>query len=189
MQWNDHSRIPDGAHAFLGASQYHWLNYDDERLRARYAAHVAAVQGTRLHNFAKECILLRQHLPRSNKTLCAYVNDALGYNMRPEQKLVYSPNCFGTADAISFKESTGFLRIHDLKTGSVKASMHQLEIYAAQFCLEYGIIPGDIEMELRLYQNNDFVVAHPTVEVIAPIMDKIVHFDKIIEGMKEDIDG
>ena len=31
MQWNDHSRLV-GQHAFLGASKYHWLNYDTQRL-------------------------------------------------------------------------------------------------------------------------------------------------------------
>lgn len=29
MQWNDHSRLV-GQHAFLGASKYHWLNYDTD---------------------------------------------------------------------------------------------------------------------------------------------------------------
>jgi hypothetical protein len=32
-----------------------------------------------------------------------YVNDAIGYQMTPEQPIYYSENCVGTADAISFK--------------------------------------------------------------------------------------
>lgn len=75
-----------------------------------------------------------QKLPRLNKTLNAYVNDAIGYKMIPEQILFYSDNCFGTADAIVFRN--GLLRIHDLKTGVIPAHMEQLEVYAALFCLE-----------------------------------------------------
>ena len=39
-------------------------------------------------------------------------------------------------------------------------------------------------MELRIYQNNEIVVHHPTADDILPIMDKIVTFDKIIEKLK-----
>ena len=59
-----------------------------------------------------------------------------------EQALYYSDNCFGTADAISFKKN--FLRIHDLKTGVTPGSMKQLLIYASMFCLEYNFLPIQI---------------------------------------------
>lgn len=52
--------------------------------------------------------------------------------------------------------------------------------YAALFCLEYKIRPGDIEFELCIYQNDEVVVFNPTAEDILPIMDKIVHLDKIL---------
>lgn len=135
MQWNDHSRLT-GQHAFLGASKYHWLNYDAQRLADAYLSFQAKEKGTRLHAFAAECITLRQKLPKSKKTLNAYVNDAIGFRMIPEMVLYYSENCFGTADAISFNDD--LLRIHDLKTGAVPAHMEQLFIYAALFCMEYG---------------------------------------------------
>ena len=45
--------------------------------------------------------------------------------------------------------------------------------------------PGEIDMELRIYQNDDILYAYPTAEEIAPIMDKIIRFDKIIDKMKE----
>ena len=32
MQWNKHWDL-EGQHAFLGASNYHWLNYDQNKLR------------------------------------------------------------------------------------------------------------------------------------------------------------
>ena len=53
-------------------------------------------------------------------------------------------------------------------------------IYAALFCLEYKIRPGDIEIELRIYQNDEIIYHNPTAEEIAPIMDTIVHLDKIL---------
>ena len=181
MNFNDHSRL-EGQHAFLGASQYHWINYTEEKLAERYANFLATLKGTELHEFAATCIRLKQKLPRSEKTLNMYVNDAIGYRMRPEQVLYYSENCFGTADAISFKDN--FLRIHDLKTGVTPAKMEQLLIYVALFCLEYKIKPGSIKVELRIYQNDDVKVHHPTAEEILPIIDKIITFDKRINKMK-----
>jgi hypothetical protein len=107
--------------------------------------------------------------------------------MHPEQILYYSDNCFGTADAIVFRN--GLLRIHDLKTGTIAPGhMEQLEVYAALFCLEYRIKPGEIDYELRLYQNDEVVVYNPTVEDIGPITDKIVSFDKIINQIKVEED-
>lgn len=183
MIWNDHYRdIPEGAHAFLGASQYHWLNYDEDKLIASYKSRLAAQQGTALHAFAKSCITLGERLPRSKRTLNNYVNDAIGFKMRPEQGLYFSPNCFGTTDAIQFKKD--FLRIHDLKTGVIPASMHQLEVYAAIFCLEYNINPANIGMELRIYQNDDVVIGNPEGALIKGVMDKIIFSDKVIERIK-----
>jgi hypothetical protein len=128
-------------------------------------------------------ISLGQKLPKSQKTLNMYVIDAIGYKTTPAQMLFYSENCFGTADSISFRN--GLLRIHDLKTGITPAHMEQLLIYAALFCLEYRIKPIDIEMELRLYQNDEVLYFNPTVEDILPITDKIVTFDNIINSIKE----
>lgn len=170
-------------HAFLGASKYHWINYDADKIAASYLNHLATIRGTELHEFAAQCIRLGQKLPKSHKTLNMYVNDAIGYKMIPEQILVYSENCFGTTDAISFRNN--FLRIHDLKTGVTPAKIEQLMIYAALFCLEYEIKPGSIEMELRIYQNNEILHHEPTAEEILPIMDKIITFDKIIDNIKE----
>ena len=182
MIFNKHSAL-EGQHAFLGASKYHWINYDDEKIATAYANHLATLKGTQLHEFAAQCIRLGQKLPRSEKTLNMYVNDAIGFKMIPEQILVYSENCFGTADAILFRNN--FLRIHDLKTGVIPAHMEQLLIYASLFCLEYHVKPGEIEMELRIYQNNDVQIANPTAEDIVPIMDKIITADKIIKKIKE----
>ncbi len=183
MQWNKHYRdVPEGAHAFLGASKYSWLNYDDDKLINVYNNHLAAQKGTRLHAFAKECILLGQKLPRNKKTLNCFVNDAIGFGMEAEQPLFYSENCFGTADAISFKNN--FLRVHDLKTGVAPASMHQLEIYMALFCLEYDFKPKKIDSELRIYQNDEVIIGSPEPELIDDIIGKIIHFDEIIAKIK-----
>lgn len=182
MIFNKHSAL-EGQHAFLGASKYHWINYDESKVAESYSKFLATQKGTELHDFAAKCISLGQKLPKSQKTLNMYVNDAIGFKMVPEQPLFYSENCFGTTDAITFRNR--MLRIHDLKTGVIPAHMEQLEIYAALFCLEYKIKPATIDIELRLYQNNEILYHTPTVEDIAPIMDKIVTFDKVIRKIKE----
>lgn len=182
MNFNKHSNL-EGQHAFLGASKYHWVNYSDSKVAEVYSKLLAARKGTKIHDFAAQCIDLGQKLPKSRKTLNMYVNDAIGFKMIPEQTLFYSENCFGTADTISFRNNT--LRIHDLKTGVIPAHMEQLEIYAALFCLEYKIKPADIEMELRIYQSDEILCHNPTVENIVPIMDKIVTFNKIISKIRE----
>jgi hypothetical protein len=102
--------------------------------------------------------------------------------MDPEVVLYYSDNCFGTADAISFRD--GLLRIHDLKTGVVPAKMEQLIIYAALFCLEYDVKPGTIHFELRIYQNDDVQIFEPEADDILPVMDRIKHCDQIINKLK-----
>jgi hypothetical protein len=182
MNWNKHSRF-EGAHAFLGASKYSWLNYDDEKFIEAYSNQQAIYRGTRLHALAAELISLGIPLKGSHQTLNMYVNDAIGYKMDPEVVLYYSDNFFGTADSISFRN--GRLRIHDLKTGQTPAHMEQLMIYAALFCLEYHQKPGELQMELRIYQNNDIIICTPTAEDILPIMDKGVHYDKLINKLKE----
>lgn len=181
MNFNKHSNL-EGRHAFLGASKYHWINYSEEKVADAYTRYLAAQKGTMLHAFAAQCILLGQKLPRSQKTLNMYVNDAIGFKMAPEQILYYSPNCFGTADTIAFRNNT--LRIHDLKTGESPTHMEQLMVYAALFCLEYHVKPSEIEMELRIYQNDEILYHNPTVADILPIMDKIITFDKIIDKIK-----
>lgn len=182
MNFVKHSNL-EGQHAFLGASKYHWINYDEEKIVESYSKFLATQRGTTLHEFAAQCIKLGQKLPKSKKTLNMYVNDAIGYKMKPEQVLYYSDNCFGTADSICFRND--LLRIHDLKTGTIPAHIEQLEIYTALFCLEYKVKPSDIDIELRLYQCDEILYHKPTVEDIAPIMDKIITFDKIINSIKE----
>lgn len=181
MNFKKHFEL-EGKHAFLGASKYHWIRYDDDKLIDSYNKYLAAQKGTELHDFAATCIRLGQKLPRSKKTLNMYVNDAIGYRMTPEQVLYFSDNCFGTADSISFRND--FLRIHDLKTGVTATSMEQLMIYAALFCLEYSVKPNEIAMELRIYQNDDIAYLNPDADDIFHIMDKIISFDKLITKLK-----
>lgn len=181
MDFNRHSLL-EGRHAFLSASKYHWLRYTPEKLADTYNNIRAIQRGTELHNLASDLIRMGVKLPANKKTLNQYVNDAIGFRMEPEQMLVYSDNAFGTADAISFRKN--FLRIHDLKTGVTKASFEQLEIYAAFFCLEYGVKPFDIQMELRLYQNDECLQHIPDPDVITHIMDHVITCDKIIDGLR-----
>lgn len=177
MKFNDHRKL-EGKHAPFSASQCSWLQYDDDKALTVYANMNAKEMGTRLHAWAKETIDLGIKQPKSKKTIYAYVNDAIGFKMNTEVVLYYSDRFFGTADAISFRKNV--LRIHDLKTGKTRVHMEQLMIYAALFCLEYRINPNDIEMELRIYQNDEVLVHNPCGDEITPIMDKIVRFDKLL---------
>ena len=186
MQFNIH-RNYTGLHAPFSASKSSWLRYDDDKAIEVYINSRAAAMGTKLHEWAKTTIDLGIKQPKSKKTLYAYVNDAIGYRMDTEVVLYYSDRFFGTADAISF--SNNVLRIHDLKTGKggkIETHMEQLEIYAALFCLEYRIKPGDIKMELRVYKNDEVLVHKPTAEDIVPIMDKIIHLNKLLERLESE---
>ena len=167
----------------LSPSRYSWINYDTEKMEAVYGNWRASLQGTEFHELAAKLIKLNVKLPKVKKTLNMYVNDAIGYRMVPEVCLFYSINAFGTADAISFRNN--FLRIHDLKNGRTPASIKQLRVYAALFCLEYHMNPRDIETELRLYQLDEVVVDKPEPEDILFIMERIIMFDKRINEIKE----
>ena len=188
MRWNDHSKdIPEGSHAFLGASKYSWLNYNDEKLIEVYKNHRATERGTELHELACKLIRMGIKLPSNHKTLNMYVNDAIGYKMDTEIPLKYSPRCFGTADAITFKRNV--LRIHDYKSGKTPASFHQLEIYAALFFLEYKEYKVEevSKIELRIYQNDEVRIDNPEGGDIIAIMNKIIHSDNILKEYEENI--
>lgn len=210
MLWNDHSKdIQEGMHAFLGASKYSWLNYDAEKLEEKWKSQYAKIMGTALHELAAKCLrnkiklsssdrhmvllyLLDYGIPRSIidldkilENLVPYVKDGIGFRMRAEQPLVYSENAFGTADSIIFDEKKHFLRIHDYKSGDTPASLKQLEIYASLFCLEYGFKPGELDYELRIYQNGEILVGNPKANDILPTIDTIITFDKMVESFKE----
>ena len=177
MIFNKHSNL-EGLHALFSPSSPAWLRYNDDKLKDFRANVEAKKYGTRLHAWAKETIDLGIKQPRSKKTLSMYVNDAIGFHMNTEQVLYYSDDIFGTADAISFRDNK--LRIHDLKTGKNKASMEQLIVYAALFCLEYNIDPANIDIELRIYQSDQIVYYEPEAGEIKMIMNHIVHVDEVM---------
>ena len=183
MKWNDHSKL-EGTHAFLSASQWHWLNYDEKKLIERWKSMKAIQEGTELHEYAAMAIKHGIKQKQNGHTLEQHINDAIGFGLDPEVVLYYSEVCYGTADAIGFKND--ILRIHDLKTGKIKAHMEQLYIYAALFCLEYSVKPGEIKMETRIYQNNEIWIENPTAEIILPVMDKIKRDSKILRDYIND---
>lgn len=184
MIFNEHPKFKE-LHATLGGSNYHWIRYDEEKLVKVYSNLLAKERGTRLHAFAEECIALRQRLPAVKKTLNMYVNDAIGFGMQPEVVLFYSPNAFGTADAISYMNNV--LRIHDLKTGETVAHMEQLQVYAALFCLEYNKKPSELDkIILSIYQNNDIATMEADPVDIQCIMNKAISFDKILGNLREE---
>lgn len=198
-----------GKHALLAPSQPAWLRYSEDQLYQKYVSTYAQTMGTFLHELAETLIknhvklkktdknvvlvhLLQNGIPapaieldRIYNNFMTYVNDAIGFRLTPEQPLVYSANCFGTADAISFKGN--LLRIHDYKSGTTPAKMEQLMIYAALFCLEYKFKPGEINIELRIYQNDEVICHNPEADEILPIMDTIIHHDKMLSELNEGV--
>lgn len=183
MKFMQHSELV-GKHAFLSPSKSSWVNYQEEKLDRVFLSAMAAQRGTDLHQLANDLIRLGVKLPQTRTTMNLYVNDAIGYRLSPEQTLYYSPNCFGTVDAIGFRKNK--LRIHDLKTGVLSVGERQLEVYAALFCLEYSFRPHDIEIELRIYQNDDVRIYEADPDAIAHIMDKIRIFDRRIAAIREE---
>lgn len=196
MQWNDHKQL-EGKHAFLGASNFHWINWNDQIFENRYYSQFSTTIGTAIHALAHDCILNRTKLNKHDRhlieitlyhayipkdaydpddiliNLIPFVNDAIGYHMSSEILLYYNNYCFGTCDAISFSEKERILRIHDLKTGTTTAHMEQLLIYAALFCLEYHKNPHQFKTELRIYQNFNIVVEEPDANDIETFMNLI----------------
>ena len=182
MKFLKHSNL-EGKHAFLGASKFHWIRYSDDKIAESYKKFCDIQRGTELHELAHMLIKMNTRLPDEPKTLNMFVNDAIGFHMESEQILLYSENCFGTADAISFRNN--ILRVHDLKTGETKTHMEQLMIYAALFCLEYKVKPGNIQIILRIYQNDEIIELEPDADDISHVMDRVITADKIISSLRE----
>jgi hypothetical protein len=180
MRFNKHLNL-HGEHAFLSPSSYHWINYTPNRLAERWTTAQAAAWGMAQHEYAQGEIQAGRESEHIG-TLGMYINDCIHHKMVCEQILYYSENCFGTTDAISFRYKT--LRIFDLKTGVIKGSVHQLEVYAALFCLEYEVDPRDINIELRIYQDEDVVIYDADPEDIIFIMQKIQEFDRQINQLR-----
>ena len=173
MIWHDHSaKVPDGAHAVLSASKYHWLDYSDDQLTKYYVNSKAAQRGTELHALAAELIRKKIEV-KGRDTFAMYVNDAIRYRMIPELKLWYSPMCFGTTDAIAYSEKKRTLRIHDLKSGNTPASMKQLHVYAGLFFLDYNIKPEQCKTILCIYQNDQISCEEPDVMTLHTTIDRI----------------
>ena len=199
MLWNDHSKLI-GLHAFLGASQYHWINWTDETLEQRFRSHYASDIGTIIHDLASDCIknkikisetdtnlieltLSKNGIPKSAydsyeilSNLVPFVNESINYHMSSEVLLYYSQYCFGTADAIAYDEVSKILRINDYKNGKVDAHMEQLQIYAALFCLEYHKDPAKMKrIELRIFQHSEIIelILTPETQEIDKMMKLI----------------
>ena len=157
FQFNDHWKLA-GKHSFMSPSSYHWINYDEDKIRDRFKTSMDAALGTRKHEFAKEAIEMGIKMADTGQTLNSYINDCIGYRMTPEVLLYFSENCFGTADAISYRMNPKTrkmrLRVFDLKNGTTKASEKQLWVYIAIFCHEYEVDINEIEVDARIYQND-----------------------------------
>lgn len=187
MKWNKYPEL-EGHHAFLSASQCHWLKYDPKKLVERFENEKAKQRGTELHEFASNAIKYKMVMKPglAHPAVANFVNDCIKYDMASEVVLYYSPYAFGTADAIRYDPPTkdnprGFLRIYDLKTGVTKPKMEQLMVYAAYFFIEYSVKPEKTDIELRIYQGNDIQYSYPEAEDIYDIIHIIKEFSAILE--------
>lgn len=197
-RWNNHKEY-EGKHAFLGASNYHWLNWDDTSFENRYYSQFSTIIGTTMHQLAHDCILSRTKLNKHDvhlvemylykafvprdaydpevllETLIPFVNDAIGFRMSSEIILFYNMYAFGTTDAIKYDEKEGLLMIHDLKMGITPAKMEQLYLYCAFFCLEYKVSPYKLHFKTRIYQMGQIIEDDPESELIESIMNNILN--------------
>ena len=207
MIWKDYSKLKN-THAFCGASNYRWRNYDIDKLIQRKVNSYATTIGTLLHEYAADNIKHKFKITKNDKrgvlrylsiehgiilqsieisrlfpNLMNYVNESIDFNMDPEVTLYYSDDFYGTADAISWED--GVLRISDLKTGVTPASFMQLENYAAFFCLDYKIKPTQIKhMEFRIYQNGEVMFAEPEPIILSPIIEQVIEFNRVLSDFE-----
>lgn len=182
MRWTPHYLPANRPHATLSASKYHWIKYDEDKMIRAFMTQQAAQKGTELHALAALLIKHGQKLPDTGQTMSLYVNDAIGFMLQSEQVLFVSDNCYGTADAIGFRN--GKLRVSDYKSGITPTSFSQLKVYVAMFCLEYKMKPFEIEIEMRIYQNDEVRLEIADPDEITHIMDKIRTFDVLINELK-----
>lgn len=184
MRFNRHSNL-EGKHSFLSPSKYAWLRYDDQKLERMFMEHLAHIRGTEEHDYAARAIKLGHRMPDEPKTMNLYVNDCIGWRMKPEVPLFWSDFCFGTADALGFMETHMALRISDLKTGKTPTKFDQLVIYAALFCLEYDFPkPWELEIELRIYQGNQTKLMIPDADEVFHAMDRILTGTRLLEQIR-----
>jgi len=147
----------------------------------------AALEGAEHHRYAAICIAERIVQDNELSTVGLYINQCIQYRMHPEVVLFYSPNSFGTVDAIAYRYRV--LRISDLKTGTSRTSEWQLYVYAALFCLEYDVDPFTMRgIELRIYQDGKVRFYPGDPALIKGIMNKIVKFDGIINQLREEVE-
>lgn len=203
-----------GTHCILSPSS-HRLDQDrsEEELTDILYSTYATEIGTTLHELAADYIdanvrpnksglydaitvkLHKKGIPRGLidpdryvETLLMYIKDSVGFGMTAEVPLIYMPKIAGgTVDAISYNDKKRYLRIHDLKTGRIPAKMNQLAEYAAYFFLVYHKKPADVSgIELRIYQNGEAIIDHPTASDISPICDRIVTQSKYYASFFEE---
>jgi hypothetical protein len=187
MRFHRHSDL-EGKHSLLSPSKYAWLRYNDDKIEKMYEEHLESVRGTEEHAFAVSAIKLGHRMPDDPKTINMYINDCIGWRMKPEVPLYWSDFCFGTADALGFYESQMKLRVSDLKNGKTPTKFDQLVIYAALFCLEYEFPrPWELEIELRIYQRNQVREHFPDPDEVFHAMDRILTGTRLLEARRAEL--
>ena len=136
-----------------------------------------------LSSFGLTLLKNLKYLPEETfGTIKNYINDCVGLKMETEVLIDFTDNFFGTADALRFDDKG--LKIFDLKTGSMPAKIEQPLIYASLYLLKNRLDPKNVPVELRIYQNNDILRAIPSPDELVPVMNTIIHFDKLMDDLK-----
>jgi hypothetical protein len=213
VNFRRHSEL-EGRHAILSPSSWRWINDDIESLTKRICSQYLSTIGTILHDVARKHIKHRIKLNKYDKknvmlelveqgippmvidtinfdvmyeNFMKYVNDSIAFKMTPEVVLRVSNYLYGTTDAIKYDEEIRFLRIHDYKSGTTPAHIEQVIIYAAYFCLEYGIKPSSLSgCELRIYQAPEPIIYEPTAEELVHTIETVIMCDNFMSKMWEE---
>jgi len=132
-----------------------------------------------LSSYGRTLIFNMKYVPEETfSTVKSYINDCVVSKMETEVLVDFSENFFGTADAVRFDGK--HLMIFDLKTGATPAKIEQPVIYACLYLLKYRLDPKEVSVEVRIYQSNDILRATPDANELIPVMNKIIHFDNIM---------
>lgn len=178
---------PVKKHAVFSPSEKYWINYDREKIISRFEQVMAVERGTALHEFAAKAIELKVRLAPEEGIIANYVSDCIDLNVDTEVELTYTNEINGTADAIKFDEATNTLYIFDLKTGSSKASLIQVMIYAALWCLSHWRDPLTMNFDLRIYHNvhpeRDTSIEDP--ELNCKINDVVIQMQYVAQVVDE----
>ena len=182
MSWGRYSKLK-GQHALLSPSNYHWINYDKEKLLKVLYNQKMKERGTKLHEFASEAINLKRY-QAGNDNVSQFVNDCIDMKMHSEEVVYATEYAFGTADAIN--EVNDVIYIFDLKTGEHKAKFTQLYLYAAFYCIMNDINPISKKYVFRIYQYEEYEQLEGDPLEVKRLMELTIEDSDVVKAIEEE---